>query len=370
VRVAMIGCGFIADLYIRTMRAYPLLQVVGVTDQIAERATHFGSAYGVPVYRSVQELLDESGVELILNLTNPRSHYEVSKRCLLAGRHVYSEKPLAMDFAEARELVELAESSRLQISSAPCSLLGECAQTMWRAVRDNSVGRIYAAYAEMDDGLVHRMPYRRWKSASGTPWPYEDEFEVGCTVEHAGYSLSWLAAFFGPAQAVTAFSSVQIPDKEESIAPEAMAPDLSIAAIRFASGVVARLTCSVIAPANHELRILGDNGILLTPDVWHYTSPVYSRRWLTVRRRTLLSPWRRRYRRLAEQGRKLVDDDRSRGVAEAAAAVAEGRPSRLSARFSLHVTELTLAIQRAGETGCTHEVTTSFDPIAPMPWAQ
>ena len=308
-------------------------------------------------------------VQIVLNLTNPRSHYAVSKVCLQAGKHVYSEKPLAMDFAEARELTELAESRGLQISAAPCSLLGECAQTMWKAVRENRVGRIRAVYAEMDDGLVHRMPYRKWMSESGTPWPYQDEFEVGCTVEHAGYCLTWLAAFFGPAQSVTAFSSVQIPEKHASVAPQAMAPDFSLAAIQF-SGVVARLTCSIIAPHDHAMRIVGDDGVLYTPEVWHYDSRVYSRRWITIHRRMLLSPWRTRYPRQAEPGRPLAHDDRGRGPAELAAAITEGRPSRLSTRFSLHVTELTLAIQHAGASSGAYRMTTSFEPIMPMPWGR
>ena len=305
-----------------------------------------------------------------MNLTNPRSHYEVSRACLLAGKHVYSEKPLAMSLPDARDLVDLAAAQHREISAAPCTVLGECAQTMWKALRQKRVGRVLAAYAEMDDGLVHRMPYQKWLSGTGVPWPFRDEFEVGCTMEHAGYSLSLLLAFFGPAQTVTAFSSVQIPDKHPSIAPGDMAPDLSVAAIRFDSGVVARLTCSIMAPGDHSLRIIGDEGVLFTPDVWHYTSPVYSRRWHTVRRRTFLSPWKTRHRRLAERGRKTVVDDRSRGVSELAAAIAEGRPSRLSPQFTLHVTELTLAIQQAGAESGAHRMTTTFSPMAPMPWGE
>jgi predicted dehydrogenase len=369
-QIAMIGCGFIADLYLQSIKTYPSLQLTGVADRDMKRANHFGSFYGLPVYGSVDQLLSDQRVQIVLNLTNPRSHYAVSKACLRAGKHVYSEKPLAMDFVEAKALVDLAETCGLQISSAPCSLLGECAQTMWKAVRENRVGQIRAAYAEMDDGLVHRMPYRKWLSASGTPWPYKDEFEVGCTIEHAGYGVSWLAAFFGPAKNVTAFSSIQIPDKHPSISPDDMAPDFSVAAIQFASGVVARLTCSLVAPGDHALRIMGDDGILYTHDVWDYSSRVYSRRWITVRRRMSLSPWRTRYRRLAEQGRDLILDDRGRGVAELAAAIAEGRRSRLSAQFSLHVTELTLAIQQAGLEARAYRMTTYFEPITPMPWAR
>lgn len=368
-RVAMIGCGFIADHYVRSLAGYPSLELVGVSDRDRARAASFAAFHGTRAYASVEELLADSRVELVLNLTNPRSHYEVSRACLAAGKHVYSEKPLATELAQAKELTALAAARGLQISGAPCSILGECAQTMWKALRANAVGRVRAAYAEMDDGLVHRMPYRSWLSESGTPWPYQDEFECGCTLEHAGYSLTWLLAFFGPARSVTAFSSLQIPDKLVEAGSNPLAPDLTIAAIQFGSGVVARLTCSLIAPADHTLRIFGDEGVLHTPDVWRYDARVYTRRWMTIRRRMLLSPWRTRHRRLAAPGRKAAHDDRARGPAELAAAVAEGRPNRLSAAFCLHTTELTLAIQNAGADTGVYRMTTDFEPFPPQPWA-
>jgi predicted dehydrogenase len=175
-------------------------------------------------------------------------------------------------------------------------------------------------------------------------------------------------AFFGPARSVTAFSSVQVPDKRPDIPAPEIAPDLSIAAIVLESGVVARLTNSVIAPPDHAMRILGDEGVLYTPNVWRYDAPVYSRRWVRIRRRLLLSPWRRRHPRLRAPGHRPAPDDRARGVAELASAIREGRPSRLSAQLALHVTELTLAIQNAGRAGAAYPMTTRFDPIAPLPW--
>jgi predicted dehydrogenase len=127
----------------------------------------------------------------------------------------------------------------------------------------------------MDDGLVHKMPYQSWVSQSGISWPYKDELEVGCTLEHAGYYLSWFPAFFGHAESVTGFSSTLIEDKNTDISLDYNAPDFSVACIKFASGVVVRLTCSIVAPHDHSLRIFGDRGILSTPDSWYYNCPVH-----------------------------------------------------------------------------------------------
>lgn len=373
-RIAIVGCGFVADYYVKTLVGHPELELIGVMDRDAERATRFSAYHSVPAYRSFEELLEDDRVELVLNLTNPGSHYTVSKACLKAGKHVYSEKPLAMDVAEAEELVSLAEQSSLYLASAPCSLLGETAQTLWKALRENQVGKVRVVYAEMDDGMVHRMAYRQWKSESGVPWPYKDEFEVGCTLEHAGYYVTWLVAFFGPAESVTAFSSCLIPDKETDVPLDRLAPDFSVACIKFASGVVARLTCGIVAPHDHTLRIVGDEGILCTDDCWYYDSPVYIKRMVTIRRKSFISPLKRRYplvktsQKFKYRGSQQMDF--ARGVAEMAAAVREGRPCRLSPQYSLHVNEVVLAIQNATEKNCTCQIKSTFEPIEPMPWAR
>ena len=368
-RIGLVGCGYIADRYAASMALHPALQLIGVADRDAARAERFGASKGVRVYRALDELLADGQVEMVLNLTNPRSHYEVSKACLHAGKHVYSEKPLAMEVQQAKELVELATARGVRIASAPCSVLGETAQTMWKALREQRVGKVRLVYAEMDDGMVHRMPYRKWLSESGTPWPYKDEFEVGCTMEHAGYCLTWLVAFFGPVRHVTAFSSVQIPDKAPDVRAEDLSADFSVGCLQFDSGVVARLTCSLIAHHDHQLRIFGDEGILWTPDVWDYRSPVYYRHFLTIRRRMILNPLRRKCRLLGKENPMPGPADFARGPAELAAAITEHRPCRLSERFSLHVTELSLALQNARESGL-YRMTTTFDPVEPMPWAK
>ncbi|MBI5927985.1 MAG: Gfo/Idh/MocA family oxidoreductase [Chloroflexi bacterium] len=386
-QLAIIGCGFIADDYMYTLANYPHLQVVGVLDVISDRATRFAAFWKIPhVYQTLDEVLADSRVDIVLNLTNPKSHFEISRACLLADKHVYSEKPLAMVFEEARELAQLAKQRGLYITSAPCSVLGETAQTLWKALRQQVIGQPRLVYAELDDGMIHQMNYREWISDSGSPWPYKDEFEVGCTLEHAGYYVTWLAAFFGPAKSVSTFTSQLIPDKQTDVPIEIMSPDFSVACIEFASGVVARLTCSIVAPHDHSLRIVGDDGILSTHECWNYGSPVY------IKRPTAPSKLSRVAKRLpvlnaipgiAEQQYPLVRKstyqyrtadayqmDYARGVEELAAAVEEKRPCRMSAQFALHVNEIVLSIQYPQVMGSPRHLTTSFEPMRPMIWAE
>jgi predicted dehydrogenase len=373
-RIAIIGCGFVADQYALTLRLHPELEICGVYDRDPKRLGEFCAFFGLKRFDSIDPILTDPSIQIVVNLTNPSSHYEISKACLEAGKHVYSEKPLAMEMNQARELVELAKSRGLQISSAPATVFSETAQTMWKALRDQRVGKVRVVYAEMDDGMLHRMPYRHWTNASGKHWPWKDEFEVGCTVEHAGYCLTWLAAFFGPAKSVTAFSTVTVPDKQTDEPLQHHAPDLSIGCIKYANGVVARLTCGIVAPHDHRLMFVGDDGILWTRETWHTRSPVYARKYLKIRRRMILQPWKTRIPILGKELPKIKYRgasrmDWGRGIADLAAAIAEKRPARLSADLSLHVNELTLALTNAGERAGAYRMTTTFDPMTPLPWA-
>lgn len=356
-KIALVGCGFVADYYMSTLSNYPQLKLVGVYDKDPERLQAFTRFHNLQAYASLTNLLADEQVQLVVNLTNPRSHYEVNKTCLEHGKHVYSEKPLAMEYQQALELVELAEHKGLGLSSAPCSLLSEAAQTLLHAVRSEVAGKTRLVYAELDDGLLHRMAYKKWTSASGAPWPYKDEFEVGCTLEHAGYYLTWLVAMFGRVVSVTAFATCLIPDKVigESLSPPDT-PDCSIGVLVFESGVVARLTTTIIGPHDHSIRIIGDKGVISLKDCWLNDARVYVHPLITFRRKTFLSPFGRRYKAPGVVKRSIKDTGSSRmdyagGIADLAISINQNTTAKLSARFALHVTEVALALHGATESG-------------------
>jgi predicted dehydrogenase len=362
--VAIVGCGFVADYYLATMANHPALTVSGVYDRDMRRAEAFATYHGLRRYTDFESMLADDTVDLVVNLTSPESHYEVSRQALVAGKHVYSEKPIATSLTEGAELVELAERSGLVLGVAPCVPLGETAQTLWRAVRQGEIGRPQIVYAELDDGAIHQMPYKTWRSPSGAPWPYLNEFRHGCTLEHAGYHLALLIAMFGAVAELTAFASTVVATPEV----DRPAPDLTISCLRFRTGVVARLTCSIVAPQNHSLVVVGEEGALMTVDAWDFGSPVYVRRALPPERRQLTGPmpyplvrectFEHRY-----EGAHAMDF--ARGVAEVASSAIERRPCRLPARHALHALELIVAISN----GESRRFDTRLEPIMPMPWA-
>lgn len=375
--VGIVGCGYVADLYMATLHDHPGLEVTGAYDRSERRAKAFSEYHSVTSFPSLDALLQEPGISIIANLTNPASHYDVTLRALRAGKHLYSEKPLALSLRQATDLIRLAERDGLLLASAPCSLLGEAAQTVWRELRSGAIGAPRLVYAELDDGAVHQMPYGGWITPSGAPWPFLDEFRTGAVLEHAAYYITWLTAFFGPVREVTSFTGLLVPDKVEDLAPADLAPDFACACLRMETGTVVRLTCSTLAPANHSLRIVGDEGVLSAVDCWDYETRVFLRRRGYV-------PGRSGNRHLADaEERPLARSgiparrpagyrhkimDFSRGIAELAEAARCRRQPRLGARHALHVLEATLAITGSRERP-RRVIRSDFDPIEPMPWA-
>jgi predicted dehydrogenase len=393
--IAMVGTGYVAEMYGRTLAHHPELNLVGAYDTNPSNLAAFCRRWPVRSYASFDEMLADASVDMVLNLTSPQSHFEVSVCCLDAGKHVYSEKPLGMNSDQASKLVALANERGLYLASAPCSVLSETAQTIWKAIKDGVVGKIRLVYANFDDGMIApKLAPWTWTNDCGVPWPAKEEFETGCTYIHAGYVLTWLAAFFGPAKTVTSFSSCQIPDK--GIPVNGMAPDFSVGCIEYGDGIVARVTCGLVAPRDKSLTIIGDDGIIYTNTVRNDVAPVHiqhipargrlsgiERRVNSVRQglQTYLpfalgvgEEWhfKRRYPFARKPTGVLVDAskpvDFNRGPAELAEAIRQQRPCRLSGKLGLHIVDLVETLQYPERFSGKRTIHSTFDPIQPLPW--
>jgi predicted dehydrogenase len=370
--VVLIGCGFVADLYMRSFAVMPGIRVLGALDQDPARMAAFCRHWGIPALDSLPAAIAATPRDgLVLNLTNPGAHYTVACAVLDAGRHLWCEKPLTLDMAQARDLMARAQSAGVQCASAPSSVLGQAAQMLLRALRQGVAGRPRLIYAELDDGYIPQAPTANWVSDSGAPWPAADEYATGCTLEHAGYYLSWLIAAFGPVRTVVAASAQIIPDKPGA----GDTPDFATATLFFTSGPVARLTCSIAAPHDHRLRVIGDTGVLEVARAWDNAAPVRFRRRMVIRRRLMESPWGRKIRpagpthpMVSRKGAAAMNF--ALGPAEMLEAIATGREARLAGDYALHLTEVTLAIQAARDNTGAQEMTTTCTPPEAMPWAR
>lgn len=403
-KIAFIGCGYVFDIYMRTRWAHPELEIAGVFDIDAARAKVVGDHYGLHVFPDAASVLGDPSIAMIVNLTSIDAHYEVTKAALEAGKHVYSEKPLTTDLEQAKELFALADAKGVILSGAPCNVFSDSVGTMWKAVRDGAIGKPLLVYAELDDNPIYLMGIENWRSATGAPWPYVHEYEEGCTFEHVGYHLVWMCAMFGPVRSLTAFSKALVKEKTKTPLARPDTPDFSVACLDFDNGVAGRVTCSIVAPSDHRMRIIGDEGEVNTDSYRHYQSPVMlerfssvslnARKARTVRTQPLIGrrfgvggqelrlirhwkshaveaePGIKRSLRQKVMGevrrREVYAQDKLLGVAMLARALGQGGPIPMPADFMLHLTELTLLIQNAGPTGLAVRPTTSFAPLEPM----
>jgi predicted dehydrogenase len=371
--VGVVGCGFVADYYMSSIRQFRSLRPVGAFDRDGERLSAFSGFHGVRRYASLEELLGDGEVEAVVNLTSPASHAEVTAAALGGGKHVYSEKPLAGTPGEAEGLMGLAAERGKFLAGAPCCALGETAQALWREVRRGTVGTVRMVRVHVDDGPLHLAPFARWRSASGAPWPARDEAALGSVTAHAAYGLCWLAMMFGPVREVAGLSGRVVPPGTLGGDDRACGPDVAFASMRMESGLMARVSCGTVSPRDRSFAVYGDRGVLEAGDCTDDRCPVYFRKYVTFRRRLVLSPWRRRIA-LPESGVRAVRYHGSqrrhfaRGIDDLAAAVRSGRAPRLSGDFLLHVNELVHALAGAGTT--PHRMIASgFRPVAPMDWA-
>jgi len=376
-KIAIIGCGFVADNYIAMLAEHSNVELLGVYDRDPTRLATFCAFHKLTAYDSLAAVLADERVRMIVNLTNPASHFEVTMAALQSGRHVYTEKPLAMTMEEAHSLVETAERLGLGLAAAPCNQLSDALATLKREVNSGKLGRIVYAQAEMDDGMVPGLDWFNWRSNSGAPWPAKDEFEVGCTMEHAGYHITPLVELFGPVRRVTAFNACLMPEKGREIGVSIISPDISIGLLEFDGGIVARLSNTILAPANRSLRVIGTEAVATLTDAWEYHAPIRisptgARFWPRVVRKIekklswlipgLLLGWPAKQvpgRRVPKTagGHRM---DFARGIAQLAAQIEAGAPARIGTALALHITEVTLALQSPSAAGCAMTMQTSL----------
>lgn len=403
--IAFVGCGFVFDIYMRTIRAHPELTIKGIFDINLDRSSKVSNYYNLYAYPTYADLLSDESVDAVINLTNINSHFETTRLALEAGKHVYSEKPLTKNIEESRLLFNLAEQQGVRLYAAPCNIFSDSVRTIFKVVGEGAIGKPLLVYAELDDNPIHLMGFDQVRSPTGAIWPLYEEIHEGCTYEHLGYHLVWICGLLGPAVSVTAFSSELIENKMTGLPAKVGTPDYSVSALHFACGASARITCSVVAPRDHRMRVIGDAGEVSTDSYRHYQSPVYlerfnrhslnARKFKTLRafpalgrifgiggRRVKLerhwkseavekdqqmySSFKGRFIEWVRR-REVYAQDKFIGIAEMAQEIAHSRSQFLSPDFIMHINELTLLVQGAGTGGIAVKPSTSFAPLGNIP---
>ncbi|HZG65473.1 MAG TPA: Gfo/Idh/MocA family oxidoreductase, partial [Herpetosiphonaceae bacterium] len=351
-RVAIVGCGNIAGPYAKTMQPFEQIELVGAADIDPQRAQDFVATYGGTAYPSMEALLADDQVDAVVNLTIHHAHPAVITQCLEAGKHVHSEKPLAMTYAEAKPLVDLAEAKGLRLSSSPITFMGEAQQTAWKVIRDGQLGTVRVAYTEVNWGRIES-----WHPAPG---PF---YEVGALYDVGVYPLTVLTTIFGPARRVTGYGTVLHPDRvtKEGVPFHIETPDWVVAAVELANGTVVRLTTNFYV--GHHTK---QKGIEFHGDL----GSLYLDSWQNFHAAVEFAEFGKQYEPVTLLKEPYQGTEWGRAVAELADALAEGRPQRATGAQAAHVVEICEAITTSLKQGGPVEVTSDFTPPAPMEWAQ
>jgi predicted dehydrogenase len=353
--VAILGCGNIAAPYAENLSAYPEIDLVGVTDVETSRAEALAAKFGCRAYPSIEAMLADDRVELVVNLTIHHAHKDTTALCLEAGKHVHSEKPLALTVEDAQALVELAQQKGLRLGCSPFTFMGEAQQTAWKIIREERLGQIRLVYAEVNWGRIEA-----WHPAPG---PF---YQVGALFDVGVYPLTLLTAIFGPARKAWAYGTILHPDRvtREGVPFHIETPDFMVSLIELENGPLIRLTTDFYVSRHSSkqdgVEFQGDLGALYLKS-WHdFNVPVelaeFDQPFQAV---SLVKP--------GYQGSRKVEWGRA--VLDMAQAIAEARPHRATGEQAAHVVEILNAITQSMQTSQPVTIHSSFTPPLPMEWA-
>lgn len=344
-RLAIVGAGNIAGPYAENLMTYPETDLVGVTDIDRGKAEALAAKHGVRAYPDLATLLADGTIDLVVNLSIHHAHFEVTKACLEAGKHVYSEKPLAIRYEEAKELVELAERKNLRLGCSPFTFLGEAQGAAWQLVRDGRLGTVRVAYAEVNWGRIEA-----WHPA---PAPF---YEVGALFDVGVYPLTLLTAMFGPAKRVSAQGRVLHPNRvgKTGVPFTVTTPDFVTAILDLEGGVLVRLTTNFYVSQRGKqtgIELHGDAGSL------HLSS------WQNPDASLEFAEFGKPYE--AVPLGDVPGMQWGRGVREMVVAMLEDRPHRATGEQAAHIVEILNAAKTSLETERPVEISSSFPPPLP-----
>ena len=272
-KVGLIGCGHIAETYFRGHQYFNNFKIVACADINQKAADRCAKLYNIKS-TSVRSLLKDKEIEVILNLTIPQSHYSVSKKVLNAGKHVYSEKPLATQFQKGKELVNLAKRKKLYIGNAPDTFLGGGGQKARELIDSDLIGEIKlgnAIFAFPGVESFHPTP-ESWYRKQGGP-----------VIDMGPYFFSTLVNLLGPARQVqgrtlTAFKRRIYgagPKKGKTFKVEV--PTTYLATVQFHNGAIIQITISfdVVNHQRNHMELYGTKGAIIVPDPNMFGGSVY-----------------------------------------------------------------------------------------------
>jgi len=359
-RIGVIGCGNISKTYLELAPLFPALAPTLCADLNQDAANARAAEFGLTAC-SVDALLASNMVDIVLNLTIPAAHYDISRRALLAGKHIYSEKPFVLSVEDGKALARMAETAGLRVGSAPDTFLGGSHQLARRVIDDGMIGKVTSGTTHvMGRGMEHWHPNPDFFFLEGG----------GPVLDMGPYYITNLIQLLGPITRVTAMGAT--PQKTRTILSEPRngqqvpveTPTTLHALLAFESGALITFGASwdVKQHGHAAMELYGENGTLHLPDPNWFGGDVV-------------------LMRDADTSDALPDENhpfgapnvkdglanyRAAGLADMAQAIAQKRPHRCALELALHAVEAMTAILQSAETGAPVTMTTTCARPAPL----
>lgn len=357
-RAGIVGCGAISAQYLQGLSAFDTVEVVAVADLDHDRAQQRADDFGIARACSTSELISDPGIDIVINLTIPAAHSEIAQAALLAGKHVYNEKPLSLTVEQARPLVSLASERGLIFGCAPDTFLGAGLQTCRALIDAGAIGLPIAASASF------QCPgHESWHPSPAFYYQHGG----GPMLDMGPYYVTALVNLLGPVRRVAGSAKITRPQRVITSEPlngtviDVEVPTHQAAVLDFEGGVTSTLVASFDVQATRvpSIEIHGTEGSLAVPDPNTFDGGV--RLFTTTSRE-----WRDVEHSAGHPGSR-----RGLGVADIADALASGRPPRASAELALHVLEVLESVPASSQAGRFLEMVTRVDRpealTAPVP---
>jgi predicted dehydrogenase len=355
--VGIIGAGDISDGYIPNLLKFPDIELAAIGDLDPARAKARAEEFGIPVHGAPEVVYDDPRIDLVVNLTIPAAHYIVSKTALLAGKHVWTEKPFTIDRESGRELLDLAASKGLRIGVAPDTLLGPGMQTVRQMIAKGEIGKPFSASTMFQGPGPIRRPDPEFMYRKG----------AGPVFDMGPYYFSALVQVFGSVDSVAAVSNKLSDTREYLTGPNVgktmpVEVDLNTFIIlKFKNGATAQCHFSFETQHKREgfFEIYGSTGTTAISDPNRFTGPI------KIARLPKDLKWRPLWDIEWDEHKDMPAELRLRGlgILDMARSIDKGQPHIASAEVGMHVVDILVSIAESAETGQFVKLTSSVGDI-------
>ncbi|MCB9136145.1 MAG: Gfo/Idh/MocA family oxidoreductase [Anaerolineales bacterium] len=355
VKTAIVGCGVISEAYLSTMtQKFKILDVVACCDRDETKASAKAEKYGLQVL-TIEEILADPSIELVINLTTPTAHYPVIKQLLEGGKHVYTEKVMTVELEHAAELVKIANENNLYLGAAPDTFLGSALQTARFVVDSGMLGDITSCFCAItrDGNVLNRA------------FPFTAKPGGGIGFDLGIYYITALLSILGPVEEVSGVVRTRNPERQDYTLARFGEPfqvqceNLMAGTVQFASGAVGNLLFDsnsvTILPEKPSVVVFGSLGAMYMADPNQFGGEV----------KVILKGNNEPF--VIQQSHAFTGESRGLGVAEMAWSMRLGRQNRANKEVAYHALEVLHGIVKSSETKANQTMQSTFEKTPPIP---